>query len=308
MRNDRNILTLENLPNNVLWNIHRRLARRDPANSARLEAVSRTMRRTAPTNRANKVMNHRPPQNAQAIGDEEVQSLKERATLLYRVCKTYYAIPKRMRTRMTPRQTYTTIKKITLKLRAGAKTIRRDDISFVYDDYQNSNDPNYHSNEVNVTLKYQHQDRIAFDISLALGPHEDEDPLIVWISMKGWIFNLVGSMEDITHNMSWSEVYTPYRRRFMADGHGILFDPDSGKRKTRYDALIISRLLTLVQKYEGQTLQFYTESYNESFIRKVVQHLDPARVRFRQRENMRQTPRGAFAANNNSNVSNTNTN
>lgn len=311
-------IKLENLPDDLLWNLHRRLARRDPANSARLEAVSRTMRRTAPTNRANKMRNvAHPPKNAQPIGVREVKALGERLTLLYSVCKAYFSIPESVRKQMTRRQEYATIKKIALKLRSRSSTIKRDDVSFNFMDLNCaferhvSNVPSATGNNdeqsariVQIMLKYSDKNGIPFSVSLEVQP--EGQFVFVWVSMgRYYRFYLVGD-GDFTEDVEWRRVYTPYKRKFTADGHGVLFVDEHKKPKTQHDALDVSRLLTLIQKYEGRTLQFYMQQEPEvnAFTRKAVSHLD--QTRFRERATMGRI-RNTFAPTSNSN-SNSNTN
>jgi hypothetical protein len=302
MKRGRNNLGLNDLPTDMLEEIHRRLANRSVANSVRFGATFKRARNATPRNRANKT-NTEIPKGSQRVSPLDVRALRERLTLLHTACREFEKISPTRRKQFSRRDFYATFKRILLaeskKMRESLRarklqpTIRRGDIKILFTpgegvgiayttrvrDTVSSNENNNNDNMMReprymvITVKWSDPRGVPFEVYFACGMEKGTEKLLI-----GTIKIRVGQVEFYTvlDTQEFANMTRAGTRRFSVT-RGILV---TGQRNTTTQVAIdISRMLELAWGVERKRINVHIHRHQER-VSGVINQLRDGHRRF----------------------------
>lgn len=252
-----------NLPNNVLEKIHRLLN----ANSVRLAATSKSLKRAQPPDVQEHVRT--------APTKNDVDALRERLSFAYAIARSYSRIPFDQREDFTRKQMYATVKKIAQRERRQRRyrTIRKSDISYkllLSNPYflWGSRVRNITRNNLNrlevpylVSIRLEWKSGIPFTLVCRLEVDEsqhvpDSTRVEVYIEVGTWNFVLVS--EDQDQGVLLERAIRPRASRFDLRGPGILDGTVTNNSRgwTPRDAMSIHRIFELVHALHKEKVYF----------------------------------------------------
>jgi len=301
MKRGRNNLGLNDLPTNMLEEIHRRLANRSVANSVRFGSSFKRARNATPRNRPNKTNTTEIPKGSQRVSPLDVRALRERLTLLHATCREFEKISPTRRKQFSRRDVYATFKRIlitevkkmreSLRARQLQPTIRRGDIKILFTpggvgahttrvrNTASSNENNNNTSNMwqprymQITVKWTDARGVPFEVYLACAVEKGTSKLLI-----GMIKIEVGQVGFYTvlDTQKFANMARAGTRRFSVT-RGILA---TGQRRTTTQmAIDISRMLELVWGVERTQITVHT--HNPDQVSGVINQLRDGHRRFR---------------------------
>lgn len=299
MKRGRNNLGLNDLPTDMLEEIHRRLANRSVANSVRFGATFKRARNATPHNRANKT-NTEIPKGSQRVSALDVRALRERLTLLHATCREFEKISPTRRNQFSRREFYATFKRIlvtevkkmreSLRARKLQATIRRGDIKLLFNpgegafttrvrntDSSNENNNNNYMRQpryMEITVKWSDPRGIPFNVAFSCSMEKGSGKLVI-DSLS--IHVGVATYYTVLDAQEFANMDRAGTRRFSVT-RGILV---TGERNTTTRVAIdISRMLELAWGVERKRINVHTHRHQER-VSGVINQLRDGHRRFR---------------------------
>jgi len=298
MKRGRNNLGLNDLPTDMLEEIHRRLANRSVANSVRFGATFKRARNATPHNRANKT-NTEIPKGSQRVSALDVRALRERLTLLHATCREFEKISPTRRNQFSRREFYATFKRIlvtevkkmreSLRARKLQATIRRGDIKLLFNpgegafttrvrntDSSNENNNNNYMRQpryMEITVKWSDPRGIPFNVAFSCSMEKGSGKLVI-DSLS--IHVGVATYYTVLDAQEFANMDRAGTRRFSVT-RGILV---TGERNTTTRVAIdISRMLELAWGVERKRINVHTHRHQER-VSGVINQLRDGHRRF----------------------------